>query len=54
MARPQATAEGESGVKLVRATGEALKTIEQYIVTINQLWTRSPHRRANSRPDLAS
>jgi methyl-accepting chemotaxis protein len=26
----------ESGVKLVRDTGEALKTIEQYIVTINQ------------------
>jgi methyl-accepting chemotaxis protein len=30
------TAEVESGVKLVRATGDALKTIEQYIVTINQ------------------
>jgi len=30
------TAEVESGVKLVRETGEALKTIEQYIVTINQ------------------
>jgi methyl-accepting chemotaxis protein len=29
------TAEVESGVKLVRETGEALKTIEQYIVTIN-------------------
>ena len=27
--------EVESGVKLVRETGEALKTIEQYIVTIN-------------------
>ncbi|MBZ5763791.1 methyl-accepting chemotaxis protein [Rhizobium sp. VS19-DR104.2] len=30
------TAEVESGVKLVRATGDALKTIETYIVTINQ------------------
>jgi methyl-accepting chemotaxis protein len=30
------TSEVESGVKLVRDTGEALKTIEQYIVTINQ------------------
>jgi methyl-accepting chemotaxis protein len=30
------TAEVESGVKLVRATGDALKTIEQYIVSINQ------------------
>jgi methyl-accepting chemotaxis protein len=30
------TNEVESGVKLVRDTGEALKTIEQYIVTINQ------------------
>lgn len=28
--------EVESGVKLVRDTGEALKTIEQYVVTINQ------------------
>ncbi|MET0747163.1 MAG: methyl-accepting chemotaxis protein, partial [Rhizobium sp.] len=30
------TTEVESGVKLVRATGDALKTIETYIVTINQ------------------
>jgi methyl-accepting chemotaxis protein len=30
------TSEVESGVKLVRATGDSLKTIEQYIVTINQ------------------
>ncbi|MDE1993605.1 MAG: MCP four helix bundle domain-containing protein [Rhizobiaceae bacterium] len=30
------TSEVESGVTLVRDTGEALKTIEQYIVTINQ------------------
>jgi methyl-accepting chemotaxis protein len=30
------TSEVESGVKLVRDTGEALKTIEQHIVTINR------------------
>jgi methyl-accepting chemotaxis protein len=30
------TTEVESGVKLVRETGEALKTIERYVVTINQ------------------
>jgi methyl-accepting chemotaxis protein len=30
------SAEVEGGVKLVRETGEALKTIEQYVVTINQ------------------
>ncbi|WP_425348826.1 methyl-accepting chemotaxis protein [Pararhizobium antarcticum] len=28
--------EVEGGVRLVRATGEALKTIEQYVITINQ------------------
>ncbi len=30
------SAEVEGGVKLVRETGEALKTIEQYVITINQ------------------
>ncbi len=30
------TTEVESGVKLVRETGDALKTIENYVVTINQ------------------
>ena len=30
------SAEVEGGVKLVRETGDALKTIEQYVITINQ------------------
>ena len=45
--------EVEGGVKLVRETGEALKTIETYVVTDQPAHgSRSPPRPANSRSAL--